>query len=362
MRIVIIADSIDTQNAGIHVYTRNMIKFLEKLSGHEIFCIRLKNGSDIRFKNDVFVPGIIPFIKKDPFRIFFSIPHAIQKLIPDIVIEPAHFGPFNLPRKIKRITIIHDLTPIMFPHWHNKYSRILQKIFLPSILKRASLVITNSNNTTKDLIEEYPDTKGKSFRIYPGVDPFFRLSESDFCEQKEPFFLTIGTIEPRKNLITLLKAYQQFRENSNLNYKLVICGGKGWKSDIFYRELEEHPYRKDIDFKGYVDKKVLKRLYSSTTAFIYPSLYEGFGFPVLEALSCGAPCIISNTSSLPEVGGQTAIYFDPQKPEDLASRLIELTSSNKLVNDLSLKGLRQSARFSWENFARELEMFLLELK
>lgn len=115
MRLVIIADSIDTQNAGIHVYTKNMIEALEKVNHLDITCIRLKKKSDIHFRNGIVVPSVIPFLEKDPLRVFFTLPRAIRKLNPDIVIEPAHFGPFNLPKKIKRVTIIHDLTPITFP-------------------------------------------------------------------------------------------------------------------------------------------------------------------------------------------------------------------------------------------------------
>ena len=362
MRIVIIADSIDNQNAGIHVYTRNMIESLEKLSQLEVICVRLKRDSTIRLRNEVIVPSVIPFFDKDPIRILISIPWAVKRLKPDIVIEPAHFGPFNLPKKIKRVTVIHDLTPIKFPQWHNFLSRNLQLLFLPSILKHASLIITNSENTSKDLTEIYPFSKDKIARIYPGIDPFFCLPGNEISCNKEPFFLSVGTIEPRKNLSMLLDAYQLFREKTNFNHPLIICGGKGWKNKQFYRKLKNHPFRNDIKMMGYVSKKELKRLYSTTTAFIYPSLYEGFGFPVAEAMGCGAPCIISNNSSLPEVGGEVAIYIDPEKPEDLTSKLIELASGENLIHDLALKGPVQSARFSLKHFTMELEKFLTGLK
>jgi glycosyltransferase involved in cell wall biosynthesis len=351
MRIVIIADCIDTQNAGIHVYTQNMIETLEKLSQVEIICIRIKNGSDIHFKNDIIVPGIIPFIKKDPFRIFISIPRIIRKINPDIVIEPAHFGPFNLPSKIKRVTIIHDLTPIKFPQWHNWFSRNLQRLFLPSILKRASLVITNSENTKKDLSETYPLTKEKARLIYPGIDPFFLLSENEIIYNKEPFFLSVGTIEPRKNFSMLLDAFQLFRESTNSNYSLIICGGKGWKNKSFYQKLKNHPFKNDIKILGYVNKEELKKMYSTTTAFIYPSLYEGFGFPVIEAMSCGAPCIVSNRSSLPEAGGDAALFFNPENTSELCVHLTQLSNSNELQKELLIRGLNQIRKFDWRNFA-----------
>lgn len=360
MRIVIIADSIDTQNAGIHVYTRNMIESLEKLSGLEITCIRIKNKSEIKFKNEIIVNGIIPFMKKDPFRVFFSIPKAIKKLKPDFVIEPAHFGPFNLPKKIKRVTVIHDLTPIKFPHWHNFISRNIQKVFLPSILKRSSLIITNSDNTSNDILETYPNTAGKIARIYPGVDPFFRIKNDEIIQNKEPFFLSVGTIEPRKNLPLLLDSYQLFREKTNFTHSLIICGGNGWKNKEFYEKLNNHPFKNDIKLMGYVSKEELKILYSTTTAFIYPSLYEGFGFPVAEAMGCGAPCIVSVTSSLPEVSGDAALYFNPSSSTELCTQMIQISNSEEKQNELIISGIVQIEKFNWNDFANLLKKHLEE--
>jgi glycosyltransferase involved in cell wall biosynthesis len=362
MKIVIIADSIDNQKAGIHVYTKNMIEAIEKISGLEIICIRLKSRSPIKFKKDIIVPSFIPFIGKDPFRVFISIPRIIRKLNPDIVIEPAHFGPFNLPVKIKRVTVIHDLTPIKFPYWHNFVSRNLQRIFLPLILKRASKIITNSDNTSIDICEVYPFTAGKVTRIYPGVDPFYRIKQEEIIENKAPFFLFVGTIEPRKNLSLLLDSYQFFRERTSFKHTLVICGGKGWKNKKFYRKFKSHPYKNEIKLLGFVSRAELRRLYSTTTAFIYPSLYEGFGFPVAEAMGCGAPCIVSNRASLPEVGGDAVLYFNAENAEDLTDKLIELVSSENLIQSLSKKGICQSSRFSDEIFTRQLEIFFKEIK
>jgi glycosyltransferase involved in cell wall biosynthesis len=362
MKIALIADCIDTQNAGIHVYTRNMIEALERSGKFEVICIRIKNNPEIIFKNQLVVPTVIPFLQKDPLRLFFTLPKAIRRLNPNIVIEPAHFGPFNLPVKIKRVTVIHDLTPIKFPQWHSFLSSNLQKLFLPSIIKKASLIITNSKNTSTDLNEYYPYSQEKTAQIYPAIDPFFLVNKEEIINKKQPFFLSVGTIEPRKNHSLLLDAYQLFREQTNLNFKLIICGGKGWKNSDFYKKLKDHPYKNDIEVKGYVSKEELKELYLTTSTFIYPSLYEGFGFPVAEAMGCGAPCVISNSSSIPEVGGEAAIYFDPKNPEDLATKLTQVISSEELICTLTKKSISQSAQFSWEKFALELEKLLVELK
>jgi glycosyltransferase involved in cell wall biosynthesis len=362
MKVALLADPIDSQHAGIHVYTRELALSMQQYCKQiDLHVIRRGDNPSIVTQNNLFVKEW-PLPGYRALRIFVLIPGAIWKLKPDVVIEPAHFGPFNLPRKIKRVVVIHDLTPILFPQWHNFHHGLLQKIFLPTILKRAALIIVNSENTLIDLQRVYPFTKGKSVKIYPGVDPFFITNKEAIVHQKAPFFLTTGTIEPRKNLTTLLDAYQQFREHSQLKYKLVICGGKGWKSDEFYKRLENHPFKNDIQLKGYVSKEELKHLYTTTTAFIYPSLYEGFGFPVAEAMSCGAPCIVSNRSSLPEVGGNAALYFDPENHHELTAKLTEIASSKEMVEMLSAKSVIQSARFSFKEFALDIEKFLLTVK
>jgi glycosyltransferase involved in cell wall biosynthesis len=351
MRIVIIADSVDLQNAGIHVYTRNMIESLQTYTSHEIICIRQGKRHDILFDNDVIVRPVLRFQEKDPLRVFWSVPRAIKKLNPDCVIEPAHFGPFNLPPDIKRVTIIHDLTPLKFPRWHNTFSSILQKWFLPSILKKASTVVVNSQNTLNDLHQYFPQTRNKSEWVYPGINPYYRIPENELWEEKQSYFLSVGTIEPRKNLVGLLAAYTLFRKNGHHTHRLLLVGPKGWKSDKFYQQLEQHPYRNDIEIKGYVSQNDLKVLYGKASAFIYPSFYEGFGFPVAEAMACGAPCIVSSVSSLPEVGGDAVLYFNPESDSELSQKMQQLASDEVLSQTLIKKGFIQAQKFSWTEFA-----------
>ena len=359
--VAILAGPLDDQNAGIHVYTREMIRSFLKNKTCNYVLVRQKH-TDIF--SDLIKEIIVPsyrFIGLKTIRLFFMIPFRLLKINPDIVIEPAHFGPFNLPKRIKRVTIIHDLTPIIYPHWHRYYSQLLQRCFLNNILKHASLILTNSENTLRDLNNYFPFTTDKSIMIYPGVDPYYCIPDNDITIKKEPFLLFTGTIEPRKNLITLLEAYQKFREQSHFKPKLVITGGKGWKSKSFYNTLKKHPYRQDIDLRGYVSKEELRLLYRTTSAFIFPSFYEGFGFPVAEAMSCGACCIISKTSSLTEIGGDSVIYFDANDSEELAKKIIQVLTDQKIVENLIQKGRIQAAKFRWDEFALKFENELVKL-
>ncbi|MBT3209461.1 MAG: glycosyltransferase family 4 protein [Bacteroidetes bacterium] len=360
MRIAILADPLDNQYAGVHIYTKEMIKSLIKYDQQNEY-ILIRQKKDNKFTG--IEQHIIPNFPKIPtfasLRLFVIVPFLLRKLKVDAVVEPAHFGPFNLPKRIKRITIIHDLTPIIFSHLHRYHSQLLQKIFLKRILKKADIIISNSENTTKDLHKYYPFTKGKVNRIYLGRDKDFRKNENAKIISKlnldKKYFLSVGTIEPRKNLVTLLEAYQIFRRQNTEIHKLIIVGKEGWKTENFFSALENHPFKEDIEILGYVSKEELTVLYSQAIALIYPSLYEGFGLPILEAMSCGTACIVSDSSSLPEVGGDAAKYFSPTDANELCEAMLEISKNEKLRYEMNKKSLSQSAKFSWEIFAKEFQ-------
>ena len=359
MRIIILADPLDNQRAGIHYYTRNLIMALSDLDDKaEYFIIRQKRddsfpaGRQLVVRNYCF-PGYAAL------RMFFLIPRKIKKLNADVVVEPAHFGPFNLPGKIKRVTVIHDLTPILFPGLHRFHSQLLQRIFLKRILKRANLIITNSDNTARDVKDFLPAASDKTVNIYLGRDENIKytdqVSEPDLQLPGKQYFLFTGTIEPRKNLGSLLDAFTLFKDQSKSDHLLVIAGQKGWKSKSFFTRLKDHRYRHDIVLTGFVPRQSMAYLYSQAIAFIFPSLYEGFGLPVVEAMSCGTPCLLSRTSSLPEVGGDAALYFDPDDPDELARLMLQIASKEELRSELSERSISQAERFSWKTHAHDFD-------
>ncbi len=356
--IVIIADPIDQQLAGIYYFTINLVKHLirtDKKNRYTIIKLNKKKIDDtiehISLKNS------IRFLRNDPIRKFYTLPKLIKKLNPDIVIEPAHFGPFNIPSHIKRVTCIHDLTPILFLKYHPLSSVIAHKLLLKTVIRKADLIITNSVHTQSDIHEFSVDSSKKTIVAHLGKKDTFKKRRSrdvlDHYKVSEPYFFTLGTIEPRKNLITLLEAYNLFRRSYKKKVKLVIAGEFGWKSSSFYKRFLKHPFKADIQLLGYANRQDLPYLYSHAEAFIYPSFYEGFGLPVLEAMACETACIISNTSSLPEVGSGAALYFNPNSPLELKEQMISLFE-DKLQKDLQLKAVHQAAKFSWEKFINNI--------
>jgi glycosyltransferase involved in cell wall biosynthesis len=362
MRIAILADPIDAQQAGIHVYTRQMVEAIVRSNTrHELFIFTRKPHPEIGKAANIVTP-VSPLPGHEAWRRFLTLPGQIRRLNMDVALEPAHFGPFNLPSSTRRVTVIHDLTPVLFPGFHPLLSRTLQRLFLPSILRRATAVVTDSLSTMNDLSVRYPVARGKLFTNPPGVEADFRPVHNAQTLRRhgveEPYFLYVGAIEPRKNLITLLDAYTRFRQISETPARLVFTGPEGWKNRPFFDRLRRHPFAKDIHLTGFVPRADLPALYSLALGFVYPSFYEGFGLPVLEAMRCGAPCLVSRASSLPEVGGAAALYFDPQSTDELCGHLTAVAADAGLKERLRNAGFRQAESFSWESHAqRWLELF-----
>jgi len=354
MKIAILADPLDNQSAGVHTYTRQLVQALAEFdSENEYILIREKKDPKLPFEQ-IAIPNIHLPIGFASFRLFFIIPLILRFKKIDAVLEPAHFGPFNLPKNIKRITMIHDLTPLIFPQHHRYHSQLLQRIFLKRILRKADLILSNSQNTSNDLIKVFPFTEPKINTILLGRDPDFQPTSSrTYLESKKidaPYFIYTGTIEPRKNLIVLLDAYRLFRAHTKAKINLLIVGKKGWKTEAFYEHLESHPYREDIILTGYVEKHELIELYAHALALVYPSLYEGFGLPILEALSCGTQVICSDNSSLPEVGGDVTLYFDAEDETKLYLHMVEVFKGFEEGLDLTESFLKQADKFSWEGY------------
>ncbi len=358
MKIAIIADALDYQYAGIYYYTKSIINAIAAIDKeNEYLIIRVKSEGDIsnNVKELIIPQGNFPGAAA--YRLFVKIPKIVTQQKVDIVLEPRHFGPFNLPKSIKRVTFIHDLSPLHYPQWHQFASRTLQQLFLPSILKRTDHILTNSAYTKQDIIQHFPYTAHKITSTLLAKETFFQpQSNPELLSNlaiEQPYLLHVGTIEPRKNLQVLLTAFEALKKQINHPLQLVLVGKKGWKSDTFFQAIEKSPYQQDIKVLGYVERNALITLYSSTEAFVYPSLFEGFGLPLVEAMACGAPIVSSNAACLPEIVGQAGQFFSPTSSEDLVQQLSLVLNNPTLKTDMRQRALQQASQFSWEKTARE---------
>jgi len=347
MKIAIIADALDTQQAGIHIYVKELLDAMHALEiSDEIHIIRVSNERDYPKWTEHCVP-----IKSIPlhmrWRQLTTIPNILNKLHPDIVYETAHFGPFRLNRSIKRCTMIHDLTPLLFPEYHSVSSHIAHKLLLRGIVDKADAIIVNSKQTQADLALWDPISVSKSW-VIPLAPRSKVLNKIQKPIIDGSYILTVGTIEPRKNHLLLLEAFEGLQIS---NLKLVIAGAIGWKSKKIVSRIKNSPKYDSIQLLGRVTNETLSNLYQNAAIMVYPSHYEGFGLPVLEGMQYGIPVLCSDASSLPEVGGKAARYFPIDDAESLTTLINNVMDNEQLSSELKAASKSHAQEFSWKKVA-----------
>jgi glycosyltransferase involved in cell wall biosynthesis len=281
-------------------------------------------------------------------------------------IDLFHATDHLLPRlsRVKSVFTLHDLIFRLYPETHKPLNRWFLTLTMPRFLQAADAVITVSRHTATDAMRFYGLDEKKIHVIHEGVNPLFRPASTEAIarvRQKyalpDRFILSLGTIEPRKNLTALLDAYRTLR-GAGSDVGLVFAGKKGWLYEGFFRRLRELGLEDKVVFTGFVPEADLPALYSAAELFVFPSLYEGFGLPVLEAMACGTAVISSNAASLPEVSGDAALLVDPTGVADLAGAIEEVLDNNVHREELEGKGPEQAGRFSWDKAAEQtLEVY-----
>jgi len=298
------------------------------------------------------------------FKIF-NYPKLDKDLAVDVFFMP-HLNFIGLSVGAKSLLTVHDLSFLKYPEFFSARKNFWHRLVkAKKLLKRFSLVIAVSENTKRDIMELGGINPDKVKVIYSGVGEEYKklpLINYQFSVKRvrdkynlpERFILYLGTIEPRKNVDGIIRAYNQLRVMSCelRDYKLIIAGARGWKSENIYREWDKSAFKNDIKFLGYVEPDDKIYLYNLASVFIYPSFYEGFGFPPLDAMACSVPVVASFASSLPEVVGDAALMVDPYNINDLAGALEKVLVDENLKNKLIARGLEQAKKFSWRETAR----------
>lgn len=286
---------------------------------------------------------------------------------PDILYVPAHVLPIIHPRR--SVVTIHDLGYRCFPEAHPPASRLYLELGTRWNARRALRVVVDSQATRADLERIYGTPAHKIRVIYPGHTPLIRRVEDPARIRSarerlgipERYILYIGTIQPRKNLVRLIEAYAHMRRRWPADSEpphLVLGGKMGWMTQDILGAVQRWGLQNLVHLVGYVPDEELPALLSGALAFAFPSLYEGFGFPVLEAMACGTPVICSNTSSLPEVAGGAAVLVNPLDTAEIAGGLLKLLQDEELRRQMVEAGYHQVQRFSWASTARQLlELF-----
>ncbi|HEY0077744.1 MAG TPA: glycosyltransferase family 1 protein [Pyrinomonadaceae bacterium] len=272
------------------------------------------------------------------------------------------------------VLTVHELSLLLYPSTHEARRVRRARRRLPLMTRQATMIVTPSESVRRELCERLRVSPGKVVAVPEAPRKVFRPLQKEetldalrrFRLDEAEFLLAVGTIEARRNLLTLVRAFEEATRHDDgalSRLQLVIAGGEGWLSQELRSYVEASPARSRMHFTGYVSERDLRALYSSCMAFIYPSLYEGFGLPPLEAMACAAPVAVSRIPSLLETTADAALHFDPTDAQSLARHILDLFNNPDLRLSLSRAGLSRAAEFTWERTARlTLEVYEEALK
>lgn len=272
----------------------------------------------------------------------------LHRPAPDVFFTPTHYAPRFSP--IPMVISVMDLSYIFYPELFKK-SDLFQLInWTAYSVKKATKIVTISNASKDDIIKVYKVKSDKVQVIYPGIKAGSLMDKKENTEGE--YILFVGTLQPRKNIVRLIEAFSRLVKK-HPKIKLIIVGKKGWLWEDILNAPKKFSVEEKVKFLEFVSDEQLASLYQHALCFVLPSLYEGFGLPVLEAMKYGCPVITSNISSLPEAGGDAALYIDPQSTEDIAQKLEKIITDPVLRKELIEKGKKQIQKFSWEKSAQE---------
>lgn len=284
---------------------------------------------------------------------------GFDRLLPDAELYHATEHLLMPLQRVPTVLTVHDLIFKLFPEHHKRLNYWFLNAAMPLFVRRANAIIAISESTKRDLIQHYGTPAEKIAVVYEGVTPHFQPASSHTVvralrEYDLPprFLLTVGTIEPRKNLSRLLEALVRLRVDDP-ELHLVVVGARGWLYRDFFWQITELGLNDVVHFPGYVLDADLPAIYTAASVLVMASVYEGFGLPVLEAMACGTPVVSSHASSLPEIGGEAARYFEPMSVDNMTAILRQVLADEELRVEMREAGLEQATRFSWQRAARE---------
>jgi len=377
MKIAVDANElIYKDNTGVKVYTHQILQALAKIDNQNEYTLYTsKKISGVESQkivvNDNFKIEVLKSFL--PFWTYSKFLAQIKKSKPDLLFMPIQAVPFfKKPAHIKIVVTVHDLAYLVYPDFFTKKDRTSLDFHTKRAVKMADAIIVPSLATQQDLIKYHHENKEKIHLIYHGTVPL-ENRELSGAEKEDlngkvanlkPFILFVGTIQPRKNIIRLIEAFERVksRQDNYADLKLVIVGKKGWLSEGIYNRANKSQYSPAIIFTGSIDNSYLRKLYENALMFVLPSLYEGFGLPVLEAMSFGLPCIVSDNSSLAEIVDSHALVVNAQSSDDLAQKINIFLNHENLRHDYSVRSIKNASFYTWEKSARKLLNVFEQLK
>lgn len=356
MNIAVYANEIaEKGSSGVRVYSLAILRYLLRQDQ--------KNRYFLYSKRDIsgfFCCGnkVFSILKNRKFWAFTAFAEHISKDKPDVLFMPIQIYPFWKKNSIKTVVVVHDVAFLLFPRHFTFFKCKLLKFHTKRAIMFSDHIIVPSNATKKDILRFYEVNPSKISVVYHGFNRNLlktaRKDDSRVLELTKgaPYALFVGSLQPRKNIDHLIGAFEKLKNNQK-ELKLVLCGGKGWMSEGILSRISQSSQKADIILAGDVSDDLLSSFYKNALFFVFPSLYEGFGLPVLEAMSFGLPVVCAKNSSISEIAGDAALYFDEYRISDMAEKMLILCENGALQAEFSQKSLKQAEKFSWERSARE---------
>lgn len=384
MNIAIDGRTIVHNKTGVGAYAERLVRALlqlDTINNYFLYLVEPNDRIDAPNLQKILIPGYERMFRNRYFE-NFMVPKDVRRYDFDIFFDPAYALPlfprfgkilsyiplpkvleyfFNSNRKVKYVATIHDVISFIFPQYFTTKMRLWVRYFVWNAQHVADRVIADSECTRDDLSKLYPKLSDRITVIYPEVDERMRQVKDASILSKirskyslpEKFILYVGTIEPRKNVESISGAYALLPSALREQYHLVLGGSIGWYAKKILAEISSHNLKEKTHFIGYVDDEDLPGLYSLASVFVFPSFYEGFGYPPLEAMACGTPVISSNRSSLPEVVGDAAILVNPTDVAEISTAIDKVLTDPLLAAELREKGLKRTKMFGWKKCAEE---------
>jgi glycosyltransferase involved in cell wall biosynthesis len=365
MNVLIDATCIRKNKAGVGVYAKNLIHELaENYPNLSLFLLTQDDDPDLDYSGWPNVKMI-----RVPARVFRILPFrflleqiGVPLLLLRYRIKVLHSLHYSFPLVgvgSRQVVTVHDMTSFDMPEVHIPLKRMYFRFFIRASVRLADAIIFVSRSAQEDYISRFGPPRGSTFVIHhgknaafrPDLDPDTVRRVRDKYGLPPEFILYIGTIEPRKNLARLVAAFAPVSKD-NPCLSLVLAGEKGWMYDDLFESIRKLGLGSRIVFPGYIDEEDKPFLLAGAKLFVYPSLYEGFGLPVLEALACGVATVTSNVSSIPEVAGQAALLVEPTQVAAITDAITKLLSDTSLRQELQRESIKQAAKFNWQATAK----------
>lgn len=365
MRVAVDGRALLGQQTGIGTYTRGVLKGLAGLTDWELGLFTPRPLSEPVSENG----RVTLLADAHPFGMVWlqtTLPRRLNAWGADVLLAALTIAPLH--PSVPVVSVVHDLTAWTHPEWHARRTIVGFVPLWERTVERASRFVCVSQTTADVLLGRYPEVRPRVRVVCNGVDPDFSPGGDEDSLQRtrrryaegRPFLLYLGTLEPRKNVETLVAACERLWTARRMRPDLVLAGGLGWKTSALSRRVARSPFRDKIHRIGYASREVARDLYRAAEAFVYPSLAEGFGLPVLEAMACGTPVVASDVAALREVGGEAVVYAPPRDPAALAREIERALEDDIIRQRLRAAGPPRAARFSWTAAAQATATVLAE--